>query len=354
MFSKNYWKDLRLAIEGIPKIEHLKGRRILVTGATGMLCSSIVDLLLFMNREFDYGLRIYVAGRSRDLTLQRFSSFSSDDGIEFFYFDATASQPVNFVPEIDYLIHGASNAKPDLYLQQPVDTMLANILGLSKMLDLAQEKGARRLLYVSSSEIYGQKSDSMPFKEEDYGYLDILHKRAGYPSSKRAGESLCVAYSMQHGLDIVTVRPGHIYGPSIRESDNRASAEFTRRAVAGDDVELRSKGSQLRSYCYSLDCASAIITVLLEGEGSHAYNISNPNSICTISEMAEAIASAAGVSVKYDDTSGPPVAATSLMENASLDSEKLEGLGWTPTFNLEHGTSRMVVTLRESQSPFTI
>lgn len=352
--SKQYWEDLRISSESIPNAPSLKGKRILVTGATGMLCSSIVDLFLFLNHEFDYGIKVYLAGRSRDLSLERFSSFSQDDSIEFVYFDATELEHVEFGSEIDYIIHGASNASPELYIQRPVDTMLANILGLSKMLDLAKDQGAQRLLYVSSSEVYGQKADSRPFKEEDYGYLDILHTRAGYPSSKRAGESLCVAYYMQHNVDVAIVRPGHIYGPSIRDSDNRASAQFTRQAVAGDAVEVKSKGSQLRSYCYSLDSASAVITVLLEGETANAYNISNPNSICTISEIAEAIAHAAGVSLRYDQFDGLFVANNSLMENSSLKSDKLQALGWKPAFDLELGTRRMIATLRESGNPFTI
>jgi len=352
--STQYWEDLRVASASIPDTASLKGQRILVTGATGMLCSSIVDLFLFLNREFDYGIKVYLAGRSIDSLIERFSSFSQDGGVEFVYFDATSSEHFEFAPEIDYIIHGASNANPQLYLEKPVDTMLANILGLSKMLNLAKAKTVRRLLYVSSSEVYGQKAGSIPFKEDDYGYLDILNHRAAYPSSKRAGESLCIAYHSQDNVDVAIVRPGHIYGPSIRSSDNRASAEFTRRAVAGHDVELRSKGSQLRSYCYSLDCASGIITVLLEGETANAYNISNPNSICTIGEIAQAIADAAGVALGYDQSHVSLVSGDSLMENSSLQSDKLEALGWKPAFDLERGTSRMIATLLESSHPFTI
>ena len=202
--------------------------------------------------------------------------------------------------------------------------------------------------------MYGQKPGSDPFAEGDFGFLDILHERAGYPSSKRAGESLCVAYGMQHNIDSVIVRPGHIYGPSIRDSDQRASAQFTRKAIAGEDVVLKSKGTQLRSYCYSLDCASAIITVLLEGERAHAYNISNPNSICTISDIAEQIASAGNVKLAYEDATDSSQVVNSLMQNASLDSSKLEQLGWKPAFDLKSGIKSMVQALRESKSPFSL
>ncbi|GAA5039078.1 NAD-dependent epimerase/dehydratase family protein [Microbacterium fluvii] len=353
--TSEYWDDLRTACGSIPEASRLFHSRILVTGATGMICSSVIDLLLFMNRELAAGITILVAGRSRDDAVERFRAFSpADDELVFVPYDATSRDEVVLAEQVDYIIHGASNANPAMYLQLPVETMLANILGLSVMFDLARATSARRLLYISSSEVYGQKDGMQPFAEDDYGFLDILNTRAGYPSSKRAGESLCVAYGMEYGVDSVIVRPGHIYGPSIRPSDNRASAEFTRLAVAGEDVVLKSRGAQLRSYCTSLDCASAILTVLVAGERASAYNISNPHSICTISDIAEAIAAAAGVEVRYDLADDVPAGAHSLMQNSSLDSGRLEALGWTPAFDLERGVERMLAALKDPESPFSL
>lgn len=353
--TSSYWNDLGTAFASIPDARKLHGTRILVTGATGVVCSSIVDILLFMNREHGAGITVLVAGRSQQAAVERFERFAaSESEIVFVPYDATSRDEVVLDSDIDFIIHGASNANPALYLDRPVETMLANILGLSTMFDLARARSARRLLYVSSSEIYGQRDGAQPYSENDFGYLDILNERAGYPSSKRAGESLCIAYGMQYGIESVIVRPGHIYGPSIRPSDNRASAQFTRKAIAGSDVVLKSKGGQLRSYCYSLDCASAILTVLLHGERANAYNISNPHSICTISDIAEAIASAGGVGVHYDIPADAGSVASSLMQNSSLASDKLESLGWKPSFGLEHGVSRMMSVLKETDSPFAI
>jgi nucleoside-diphosphate-sugar epimerase len=92
----------------------------------------------------------------------------------------------------------------------------------------------------------------------------------------------------------------------------------------------------------------------IEGETANAYNISNPNSICTIGEIAQAIADAAGVALGYDQSHVSLVSGDSLMENSSLQSDKLEALGWKPAFDLERGTSRMIATLLESSHPFTI
>jgi nucleoside-diphosphate-sugar epimerase len=148
-------------------------------------------------------------------------------------------------------------------------------------------------------------------------------------------------------LDTVIARPGHIYGPTITTSDNRASAQFTRNAVAGEDIVLKSAGSQLRSYCYVLDCASAILTVLINGETGNAYNISNPNSIVTISDIAKALANAANKKVVYDEMSELEKKGANMMTNSSLNSKKLEALGWSAEFSLEEGTRKTVEILKE-------
>lgn len=348
-YTPDYWDDVELSLGSIPDISRLFGHSVFVTGATGMICSSVVDLLLHLNRTRSAGIKILIAGRCEEKAFARFEGFSQADGLVFVPYDATCGSEIVVDEPIDYIIHGASNANPAIYMKEPVETILANIIGLEVMLKLARGKAAQRLVYISSSEVYGQKDDNEPYSEGDYGYLDILNQRAGYPSAKRAGESLCVAYGMEYDVDAVMVRPGHIYGPFVLDSDNRASAQFTRDAMNGVDIVMKSKGEQLRSYCYALDCASAILSALLEGEMGSAYNISNPNSICTISDLAHAIAKAAGVEVVYDLPSEEEQKSYNLMSNSSLNSDKLEALGWKPVYTLEHGVERMIKTLSSPQ-----
>ncbi|MGI6211510.1 MAG: NAD-dependent epimerase/dehydratase family protein [Anaerovoracaceae bacterium] len=346
-YTKQYWNDVENALDSIPDYRRLYGKSILITGASGMICSTIIDLLLHLNRTQQAGIRIIAAGRNKEKIVGRFEGFTEDDGICFSFYDATSPDPIDIPDSPDYIIHGASNANPGIYMREPVETMLANITGLNSMLRFAAEKSIRRILYVSSSEVYGRHSGQNAYREDDYGFLDILNERASYPSSKRAGESLCIAYCMEYDVDAVTVRPGHIYGPSIQPSDNRASAEFSRRAAAGENIIMKSAGTQLRSYCYTLDCATAILTVLLNGKSRQAYNISNPNSICTIREIAEAMADAAGVQVIFDVPTEVEKKSYNLMDNSSLNSEKLEALGWVPRFSLRQGVESTIDLLKE-------
>jgi len=339
-YNDSYWQDVKKVLPAVKNISSLFGKSVLITGGTGLICSGVVDILYYLNKNENANIKIYLAGRSEERTAKRFYNMVAGKDYFFVKYDATVSSELDV--DADYIIHGASNANPAAYVAEPVETMAANFIGLNNLLSLAAKKNAKRVLYLSSSEVYGQKDSMDPYFENDYGFLDILNQRASYPSSKRAAETLCVAYSMEYNLDTVIVRPGHIYGPAVIPSDNRATAQFTRNAVNREDIVMKSAGSQLRSYCYSLDCASAILAVLLNGERENAYNISNPDSIITISAIAKAIANAAGRKLTFENPADAEAKGYNLMSNSSLDSKKLEGLGWYAVFSPEEGARRCV------------
>ena len=342
MYSDSYWQQIEHVAVSNTSFESLFGKTILITGATGLVCSSVVDLLLVLNRSRNANIKIVIAGRSEDKVKSFFGKHSNADTLSFTHFDATKTDQLEFGTPVDLIIHGASNATPTEFAAHPVDTILANVLGLNRLLSAAVESGVERLLYVSSSEVYGSNKTGDPYLETDYGPIDILNSRAAYPLSKQTGESLCIAYGTEHDLDTVIARPGHIYGPLINRNDNRASAQFTRKVKDGDDIVLKSDGRQLRSYCHALDCASAMLTILASGARDNAYNISNPDSICTISELAAAIAKVGKVDVVFENPTADEKKVFNMMDNSSLNSTKLEALGWSAHFDLESGVRNML------------
>lgn len=335
LYSDSYWQDAAEVVGVIPSKSDLFNRTILITGATGMICSAVVDLLHWMNCHLDADIHIILAGRNEERTKKRFPFMEGNTHMSFLPYDATSSEKINI--KADYIIHGASNADPASFTKQPVETMLANVIGLNALLLSAVENRSQRVLLISSSEVYGRKEERRPFEENDYGFVDILNPRASYPSSKRAAETLCAAYKEEHGLDFVVIRPGHIYGPSITKTDSRASAQFTRNAKEGKDIVMKSAGTQLRSYCYTLDCASAILTALINGNSGEAYNISSSELVCSIRDIAEALAKAGNVNVVFENASEVEKKGFNLMDNSSLDGSKLESIGWKPLYVINTG-----------------
>ena len=337
-YDESYWNDVKKVVDCIPNLNRIGGKTIFITGVTGMICSSVVEVLFYLNNNCNAGIRLVLGGRSLDRVQKRFPVMKLNEDFNFINYDATKDFNLEIKP--DYIIHGASNASPIAYASEPVETMLANIVGLNSLLNIAKKVKECRVLYVSSSEVYGNKNSNKPYIETDYGYLDILNQRASYPSSKRAAETLCVAYAEEYDVETVIVRPGHIYGPSITETDSRATAQFTRKAHDNEDIVMKSAGDQVRSYCYTLDCASAVLAVLINGNNGNAYNISNKESVVSIREIAETIANCAGRKIIFENPSDQEKKSYNLMKNSSLNSEKLESLGWKAVFSLEEGIEK--------------
>ena len=329
--SKLYQGDIKKSLASVLKIEELKNSRVLITGATGLVCSAVVDLLI----SADLDISVYAAGRTEKKVVERF-----EGKVEFLPYDAT--KPITFDVDVDYIIHGASNASPNLYVNEPVETMQANINGIQNLLEYAYKKSVEKVIYVSSSEVYGRKESIEPFMEDQYGFIDLLNPRSSYSIAKRAAETMCISYHAEYGVPFNVVRLGHIYGPSASRNDKRVSSDFACKAAEGENLVLKSEGKQIRSYCYSLDCASAILSVLTCGVDSEAYNISNKDSIISIREMAEYLVEAAGVELIFDIPSKTEAVAFNPMDNSSLDSTKLESLGWRGIFKAKEGLGHTV------------
>ena len=343
--SRTYLESLNEVIKEYAFFEKLKGGSVFVTGATGLICSALVDLLLTYSEINNGSINVYAAGRNKDRTVSRFSKFLDKEYFHFVQYDANEKNIFDF--KCDYIIHGASNAFPALIQNQPVETMISNFNGMKELLDFAKETGVKNTVFISSSEVYGKKDTIDPFVEDEYGFVDILNPRSCYPISKRAAETLCISYMKEYDLAVNIVRPGHIYGPTAGRSDNRVSSAFAYDVVDGKDIIMKSDGSQIRSYCYMLDCASAILLVMTMGKKGEAYNISNKNSVMSIRKIAELFAKAGNVELKFELPSEAEKAAFNPMLNSSLNSDKLEALGWAGLYDSAKGTESTIKVIRE-------
>lgn len=344
--TKQWIKDIDTVLEVLPELDEMAGKSILITGAAGLICSSVVDILFRYNDKHDKKIQILAAGRWHKEMYGRFTDMVDRDDFTFVLYDASKTN--NYIDvHADYIIHGASNASPDMIVKEPVETMLSNFLGMKYLLDYAKETGAKRILYISSSEVYGAKEGNEPYKEGEYGYIDLLKSRNSYSIGKCAAETMCISYADEYGMESVIVRPGHIYGPTASPRDVRVSSAWAYAVAKGEDLIMKSDGSQIRSYVYSLDCASAMLKVLLAGENCHAYNISNPDSIITIKELGELLSEAGGVELKIELPTEAEKKGFNPMSNSSLEAKNLLSLGWRGCFNAEAGLTHTVEILKE-------
>lgn len=316
---RTYWDDIRDVSRCNLPWNELQNCNILITGATGLIGSCLVDVLL----QSDVSCNIYAAGRNEERAHNRFSKYLKDGRFHFIKYDVT--KPLSSDIDFKFIIDAASNASPNFFKNNPVEVIKANIAGVSNLIDYGINHKLKRFLYVSTGEIYGEGTVDV-FKEDYSGYVNCATVRACYPSSKRAAESLTVAYGSEYNVDVVIARPSHVYGPYFTESDNRVYAQFIRNVLNNEDIVLKSEGKQYRSWCYVVDCAKALLYILLKGENGEPYNIADKTSNVTIRELAEQVASYSGRKVVFDiqgkDTNA-------IISKATFDTAKLETLGWS-------------------------
>ena len=211
--------------------------------------------------------------------------------------------------------------------KHPVEVVKSNIKGIENLMEYGLKHGMKRFLYGSSGEIYGE-GDGRVFTEDYSGYVDSTSPRSCYPSSKRAAETLCVSYAVEYGADVVIARPCHIYGPYFTEQDNRVYAQFIRNVVRNEDIVMKSTGKQFRSWCYVVDCASALLHILLKGENCQAYNIADESSNISIRELAEMVATIGKCKVIMELPADNEKAGYNVVKKSVFSTKKLESLGW--------------------------
>lgn len=341
--SQTYIDDINTAISTTLNVNKLFNKRIIVCGATGLIGSFIVDMLLELNKKQNANIEIYAIGRKLSRLESRFDAAKTE---KLHYIEHDIGKLPDFDFDADYIINAASNAYPAAFNTDPVGTILSNIIGTNYLLDYALKHNVSRFLFVSSGEVYGEGDKSIEAYCEEYsGYVDPMLPRSCYPVSKRAAETLCVSYTKQYNLDTVIVRPCHTYGPTVTQSDNRANAQFVNNAIAGENIVMKSSGLQMRSYCYVADCASALLSVLTSGKTGEAYNIANESARITIAGFAKTVAKLTNKEVIFDVPKEKDIAERTNISYAVLDSQKIQQLGWKAKYSVEEGLDSTIKVL---------
>ena len=346
--NRQYVEDVeRIAALDLPW-EKLGGKKILLTGATGMIGTTLVDVLMKKNLDSDLGAKIFAAGRKIQSAKERFGEYFGNENFEFLPLDVNAINVDELLDrKFDYIIHAASNTHPVQYATDPVGSIMSNILGTYNLLELGRRSELDRFVFVSSVEIYGQARGDDVFDEKYCGYIDCNTLRAGYPEGKRAGETLCNAYISKFGMDVVIPRLSRCYGSTMRLDDSKAMSQFIMNGVKREEIVLKSEGLPQFSYCYSSDAVSGLLYCMLLGECGGAYNVADSSEIMSLRQIAEYIAEISGRKVVFEIPDAVQSAGFSKVVKGVMSNEKLRALGWRPFDDTKSGVKKTIEILRE-------
>ena len=327
-------------------LSELEGKKILVTGASGLIGRTLVSLLL--THKGKAPIQVVALVRNEEKARRVFSALPQNN-LEYLVSDVCNLKPQDM--GIDYIIHGANQTASKAFTGEPVEVILGAVAGTKNVLEFARVNPVKSVVYLSTMEVYGAPTTDDKIDELAPTDLNTMSVRSSYPESKRLCECLCASYASQYGVPVKVVRLTQTFGEGVSYHDGRVFAEFARCVIEGRDIVLKTKGETKRNYLYTVDAAEAIFTVLLHGTVGQAYNAANEATYCSIYEMAQMVAEKFGggkVQVQIceeNDLSGFGYAPVLKM---NLDCKKLKDLGWCAKTSLEEAYKKMIVFMKEN------
>lgn len=342
-----YMKDVQKAAECEINWDKLKDSSIVISGATGLIGSFLIDTVMYRNINNRMNCMIYALGRSVSKAENRFLEYLNNENFKFVQCDVCKPETIAIGGDVDYVFHAASNTHPVAYASDPIGTIMVNVIGLQSLLEFARHHNSKRFLFASSNEIYGENmGDSEKFDENYCGYINSNTLRAGYPESKRVSEALCQAYIKQYDMDIVIPRLTRSFGATMLGTDTKAVSQFIKKGVNREDIVLKSKGDQFYSFTYVPDAVTGVLYCLTEAVSGEAYNISTELCDITLRDLAQLIADYAGTKVVFDIPNETEALGFSKVTKAILDSSKLQSIGWRPCFDIKTGIEHTIEIIR--------
>jgi UDP-glucuronate decarboxylase len=310
--------DIAEIVDGLPlgALSQLGGKHVLITGGRGFLGRYFTAVLAMLNERHLAGNPVHVTCLDNFISAGEAGKDVSEFGEHAYFLKHDVTKRIYDngrapgsqgrytthndtgelgMPAPDYIIHAAGIASPAHYKAHPLETLEVATTGLRNSLEFARANPGCRLVFFSSSEIYGDPTaGNVPTPETYRGNVACLGPRACYDESKRLGETLSQIYAEQYGVHGMIIRPFNVYGPGMQATDYRVLPNFAAKIAMGEPLEVYGDGKQTRTYCYVTDAIGGFLRVLLNGRAGQPYNIGNPSPEINVLDLSLKCCDAAG------------------------------------------------------------
>ena len=295
-----FLEDLKYIYKNNGTNNFYKNKIILITGASGFLGSYLANYFCYY---FDK-LKIYklylIDININNISKNIYSKISKKKCI-ILKSDVTSKKSKIFqLKKLDIIIHAATIASPSYYRKFPLETANANVDGLKNILDFSIKNKIKRILFFSSSEIYGNPNKkNIPTKETYNGNVSTTGPRSCYDESKRYGETLCYIYNQIHKIPIRIVRPFNNYGPFLSKKDKRLPSDLLNKILKNKDIVIHSNGTPMRTFCYVADAICGYLKVIKYNKFD-IFNIGNDDEEISVVKFASIFRSVASKYINYN------------------------------------------------------
>ncbi|WGE46495.1 NAD-dependent epimerase/dehydratase family protein [Actinobacillus equuli] len=332
------------------ELSQLEGKSILLVGATGAISSYLGRFLIYVLQAKIANFQLTLTARS-EKSLQKYYSETDKSFFKCVFLDVKG--PFQLAEQYDYIIFAAGNADPKNIVNNPLDIIHTNYLGLHHTLEFAKVQSKTKIVFFSTREIYGMVSNKTVIEENDIGVLDPLNFRSCYPEVKKLCENMleCAVDSYAH-LSYSILRLAHIYGPGMNiQNDGRIMNDLVEMTVNGKGIKLLSDGSAVRAFCYISDAVTGIIKAMLVNENKAVFNVANETEAKSIREVValiQEIFPALVPSVEYAQNSNANAKGYFFTTRTELSTKRLESLGWKPETSLAEGLKKTIQSYLEN------
>ena len=315
------------------KAKNSKSRTILVTGGAGFIGSFLIDNLL---KKGDNIVCIDNLNEFYNPSIKRLNQVNhyEYEHYEFYEGDILNEGLVKSIfkkHDIEIVIHLAAMAGIRPSISNPTLYTEVNIIGTRIILDAMVESNVERLIFASSSSVYGNNK-KIPFCEDD----SVDRPISPYAATKKMGELLCYAYHHIYELNISLLRFFTVYGP--RQRPEMAIHQFVRNALKGEPIIVFGNGSTARDYTYIDDIIDGIIQSIESDDRYMIYNLGNSEPI-KLSNLISTIAETTSIepNIEYQEIPQGDVLQTYADINRAQNNLKYD-----PKTGIQDGISKFV------------
>lgn len=313
--------------------------KCLVTGAAGFIGSSLADLLLSEGHEV-VGIDCFADYYPRETKESNLSNARSEARFSFVEDDLLTADLEPLLAGVDWVFHQAAQAGVRASWGESFDVYVRNNISVTqRLLERARESRIEKLVYASSSSVYGDSPD-LPLRESARP-----QPVSPYGVTKLAAEHLCYLYHVNYGVPTVSLRYFTVYGP--RQRPDMAFNKFIRSALTGGEIIVHGDGEQTRDFTYISDICNANLLAAQSDAVGRVFNVGGGSRV-TVNHVLDVLSGLAGERVRVRHIEDQKGDVRHTLSDAAPASE---ALGYRTSVSVEEGLAREFEWLKASIIP---